>query len=55
MIQAGSDMEASFLWSSFNGSRKYYASYQGREAIKQSYPATIPHTSLEAEERTDCF
>lgn len=42
MIWAVSDLKASFMWSSFHGSRKYYVSSQGREAIKLSYLVVTP-------------
>lgn len=42
MIQAVSDLKASFLWSSFHGSKKYDATSQGREAIKLSYLVATP-------------
>lgn len=42
MIPARSDLNASFLQLAFYGYRKFCASYQGREAIKHSYPAASP-------------
>lgn len=42
MTQEGSDLRTSFLWSSFHSSKKYHASCQGREAIKQSYSVATP-------------
>lgn len=47
MIGAGSDLKAFFLLSSFHGTRKYYAGYQRRGAIQQSYlvVASVKHSS----------
>lgn len=42
MTRTGSNPKASFFWSSFHSSKKYYASCQGREAIEQPYPAATP-------------
>lgn len=42
MIPARSYLNASFLQLDFYGYRKFYASYQGRKAIKHSYPAVSP-------------
>lgn len=47
MIGAGSDLKAFFLLSSFHGTRKYYAGYQRRGAIQQSYlvVVSVKHSS----------
>lgn len=47
MIGAGSDLKAFFLLSSFHGTRKYYAGYQRRDAVQQSYlvVASVNHSS----------
>lgn len=37
MIWAVSDIKESFLLSIFHGSRKYYASFQVREAFNQTF------------------
>lgn len=42
MTRNGSNPKSSFLWSSFHSSKKYCESCQGREAIKQPYPAATP-------------
>lgn len=34
MIQTVSHLKVFFLWSDLNGDRKYYASYQGKEATE---------------------
>lgn len=41
MIWIGPDLKASFLQSSFHGSKKNYAKYQGKEAVQRAYAAAI--------------
>lgn len=42
MIGVGAGQKASLLWSSFHSTRKHYASFKEKEAIKQSYSDATP-------------